>query len=394
MKKNRCFLALPALLLPIACSDDDGGAQGTENGDGGASADSGPSAGGSAGMSTGGSGGMSGGGSGGASGSSTDGGAVTRTSDSCGSIPILGDYSSSIPAECATCIETSCCEQATACGDNAGCTAYRECAASCGLFDYQCRNECAFANNTGGLNGPFNQCRSVSCAACTDLRCVDEPFPAPSQATYSAELFIFNLATSTGVASVIVKVCDRADVDCATPLDEQTTDAGGNVTVTLPSAPKGTTAYLEITGAGITPQLTFLGNREPETSLSAGLLVLDAATSAAYLQLSGGTLPPDGGTYALGSLGIQGYSCGGSSLAGVTFESSNAGPNASTAYMSGGVPSTTATETNGSGQGAIVDHAPGPTTVSMIGSSGTTLGSMEVLVREGFFTTVTIPVGP
>jgi len=115
-----------------ACSSDDkvtgGGSGGTDGGSGAA----GSSAGGS-GNETGGNA-NGGGGSGGGAGTGTDAG-VGRTSTACGSVPILGDFWGSTPAECASCIEANCCAEANACAAAAGCDENRECQLSCGATD-------------------------------------------------------------------------------------------------------------------------------------------------------------------------------------------------------------------------------------------------------------------
>lgn len=375
------FVTSGAALFGCNSDDSHAGGQAGTNGSAG-TATGGGGAGGGAGAATGGAG---------AGGGNSDG--IVRTSAACGEVPILGDFDMP-PDACVTCMNTNCCDEATACGNDPTCIGFRDCAAACGTFDIACRQACGAQYGPGATNSAFNACRADSCAdSCFDLSCVDEPFPAPTTATFEATLFIFNFVTRQGVAGATVKVCDGASVDCAAPLETQTTDAGGNVTVHLPSAPKGSTAYLEITGTDLAPQLTYLFNREPEVSLNASVLVLDLGTEAAYGQLAGASAVPDGGTSPFGNVGVQAYGCGGASLPGVTFTSSNGGPDMVVTYMDNGLPTQGTTATDGSGQAAIVDHLPGPTTITMHQGSQT-LGSVDVLVRAGFFTTVTIPVGP
>jgi hypothetical protein len=366
-------------LTTTACSSDDkangGGPDGGSGAAGSGTGGSGNETGGNA----------NGGGSGGGAGTGTDAG-VGRTSTTCGSVPILGDFWGSPPAECASCVEANCCAEANACAASASCDENRECQLSCGLGDSACRGACTAAGSEGTA---FGACRAVKCPECADLSCAQTPLETPASGTYTANWYLFNFATRAGAPDLTVKVCAATDTDCANPLTTGVTDAGGNVDLSIPTAPGWTTAYMEVTGAGIISQLNFPRGRGGFNQRM-GFPVLDTKTAAAFIALAGSAGAPDGSAPTLGSLGVQAQSCANFLLAGVTFESSAGGV---VSYIAGGIPSMTAKATNESGQGGIVDVPPGPVTVTMK-RDGKRLGSTDVFVRAGWYTTLSIPPGP
>jgi hypothetical protein len=302
-------------------------------------------------------------------------------------VPILGDFWGSPPDECASCVETNCCTEANACAAAADCTDNRECQLACDAYDSACRGACTAPSGSEGT--ALGACRAVKCPACADLTCAQTPLESPTGSTHTANWYLFNFATRAGAPDLTVKVCAMTDLDCANPLDTGVTDAGGNVELSIPTAPGWTASYMEVTGADIQKQLNFPRGRGGFNQRM-GFPVLDTNTANAFITLAGSAGVPDGSTPTLGSMGVQAQSCANFVLAGVTFESSAGGV---VSYLAGGIPSMTATATNESGQGGIVDVPAGPVTVTMK-RDGKRLGSTDVFVRAGWYTTLSIPPGP
>jgi hypothetical protein len=212
---------------------------------------------------------------------------------------------------------------------------------------------------------------------------------------------IRNFSTNAPVANVNVKVCAATDDTCATPLDQGTTKSDGTVTVKLPAGHAGTDAYILQSGPGIQTEISYLHFLVGDIGYAnIGLQVLDISTSRAFQKLAGGTpfpdagapdaAAPDAGVAPIGALSVLTRSCKDGALAGATISSSNAGPSAVTAYLANGIPSTTATATDATSIGAIVDHALGHTTVTVkVGTK--TVGTVDVLIKAGVLTTVTVP---
>ena len=154
-----------------------GGSGGASAGAGGSEAGSGGTSAGNGGASTGGTAGAGGvaagaGGSAGTSGGSGgSGGASTpkTTSAMCGSVPILGQQGFDTNAACSECVETSCCNEGTACGAVADCSPYRLCVAPC--TTKACTDACDAMFPTGVTpSGNFATCRNTKCGkACQDF---------------------------------------------------------------------------------------------------------------------------------------------------------------------------------------------------------------------------------
>lgn len=371
----------------VACSSSDNPAGPASTPDGGGAAATGGSSG-----ATGGTAG-SGGGTGGASAD-----AAKEGSASCGDAPILGDFWKSPPADCATCVESSCCSERGACTADADCSALRTCLAACAQFDGACQSACAAKNAPGSVNGAFDACRADHCASCLDLSCEGTAWPAPATAhDVPMKATLVNFTTGKAVGGITVKVCARNDGSCSAPLDQGVTASDGSVSLKLPAAPGGTDAYLEESGLGIQTEITYLHFLTGDSSYAdVTLQVLDTATASAFQTLAGGVplsdggALPDGGTTQYGALAVLPRSCKNGVVAGATVTSSNAGAAAVTSYLVKGVPSKTATATDSTGIAAIVDHARGHTTVTVkVGTK--TLGSADVIVRANVVTAVTVP---
>ena len=113
---------------------------------------------------------------------------------------------------------------------------------------------------------------------------------APPPTVHWSVRFQDFLSPKTPVDALKVRMCDLADVACATPVFEKTTDSDGRVELDLPTEPGGIKGYLELTGPAVQPTLWFPRLRSPESTKVLFVSLLDTGTAAA---LRGGQ-PPAG----------------------------------------------------------------------------------------------------
>jgi hypothetical protein len=325
-----------------------------------------------------------------------------RTTAACGDLPILGDFTGKfgpIPEDCKSCVETQCCDEASACAADAGCKKWRDCYAANGCSPYEPCSACTPpTGDSSTLNTAVNNCRT-SCDSCLDLGCAGKPWPAFAAASLGVHLTITSFTAATPFPGVLVKVCGATDHDCTSPLDTATTGADGTVDVTMPTGPGGEGGYFDFSGPSIAPtalELEFVNlvssrADEDKPMINIGASTLDLNTWG--LLRGSYNLPQDPGTRS--RFFIQAKSCGGSNLPGVTVTSSSADSEAVFGYVAGGLPSKTATETDSSGLAGWENHPAGPTTITITkASTRQKLLTYDYFVRSGVVVAVALPPGP
>ena len=248
----------------------------------------------------------------------------------------------------------------------------------------------AGAGAAGGASGSGGQAGSGFGG---DSSCIGKVVWAnPLKPSYQWDATLVDFLTLAPVTGVTVKVCAIADTACSVPLQTETSDLAGKVTLSGPSSPEGIAAYLEITGGGVTPTLEFLRYSD-NTTLDGGKVQITLAsttTQALFVGVLGVTADPKRGT-----LTYVAWDCAPLNLAGVSASLDPADSATVTAYLVGAVPSKTATETDASGFGGFVNVPPGPVTLKgKSAKTGQSLGSVKLFVREGFNSQTVLPPTP
>jgi hypothetical protein len=375
-----------------------GGAAGKEAGGAGGGA-GGDTGGGAGGETAGGAGGESGGAGGNEAGAGGEGGAAggaaVLTGMSCGAIPILGNQGTANTDECRTCADSSCCDAGAACGADAECKAMRDCFATCAGVA-SCQTACQTAHPAGKkANDAFVSCRNASCGApCAQFSCVGKVVhPAPAKDTYSFTFTPKDFQTGKPIVGVTIKVCAKDDLTCASPLSTTTSDASGAAMITAKSSADGIDGYVEFSGAGIVPTISFFTFADPAKSFDGGSpspLLVSTTTFGLLTQVIGVTADP-----ARGSLIFSGQDCNNFAVAGLSASFSTLDAQSTLAYISGGLPSKTATMTDSSGAGAALNLPPGPVDVTgTIAASGTAFSQQSVMIREGYLTSINLAPTP
>jgi hypothetical protein len=316
------------------------------------------------------------------------------TSSACGAIPVLGSQSPQVSAACVTCVDAQCCTQATTCAADAACLALRTCDAACA--NSTCTAACATAHTAGQTDSSaFATCRQTSCnAPCQSFACIGSvSWPTPVSPTYTFKLSLSDFQTGSAVTGATVKVCATTDAACASPSAMYTVDSTGSAMVTAPSAPGGLAGYIEISGTGIEPTLDFFAFPDPAavfgSATGINAYILSTSTFAQLTGAAGITPDPTRGTLA-----FIADDCAGNSAAGVSVTASTSDASSTTTYVVGGIPSTTATATDPSGVGAIVNVPAGAATMSGKTSAGTKTGSQAILFRAGAVTSTNVVPTP
>jgi hypothetical protein len=211
-------------------------------------------------------------------------------------------------------------------------------------------------------------------------------YPAPKAQSANVAFNVTTFKAHAVVAGVTIKACARADQACASPLDTQATDAGGNASMTVPTPqPAGFDGYFDIEGAGMKPTLFYMS--APIAGMkSAFPQLMTEATFTATLGGIGVTEDP-----ARGSMNGQLLGCDPTQPFGLTLTASTADAQSTIGYFAGGVPSKSATGTDTSGYAYALDLPVGTATLtSFYPANDLRLGKVDVMIRAGWITQVAL----
>lgn len=316
----------------------------------------------------------------------------------CGSS--CGEHTSPIPG-CQSCEDTSCCAQSAACAANTACADLNLCVSNC-FGSASCPTDCQTrypqgATDFQALFSCNNQCASA-CPSGQSWACLDSPivWPKPNalgNITFSVTFVSFT--SEQPFEGAVVKACNKLDFACATPLDMVTADSSGLVTVTVPVGLSGFDGYLDVSGGkvGGTGAAVFPAIWYPVPYVIAdgwrGRTQLPSTDEFAALTMASGTsLIP-----TRGHIAVNAADCAFTPAAGVSFTASPVDAQTVNYYLVGGVPVTTATETDSSGVAAFVNlptmASAGLAVVSAKAgqAQGKSMGSLTFIVRPGTLTT-------
>jgi hypothetical protein len=219
-------------------------------------------------------------------------------------------------------------------------------------------------------------------------------WPDPPQDTYSYTYHAIELLTDAYLPGVGIKICSAADATCATPVAEGTTDASGAVTLTIPAGPQGLDGFVEFVKGDLVPQVGFYSyvDNVAKYGGNAGLdyYVLPKATLAALEGGFGLSLAPGRGLIMATFL-----DCDDQRTAGVTISCPAADDKTTVLYTQGGVPTPGMSATSVDGHASLYNVPAGWTELHAVhAQTGTLMGVLPVLVREGYTTGVVIGPTP
>ncbi|MBI5485994.1 MAG: hypothetical protein HY905_01540 [Deltaproteobacteria bacterium] len=214
----------------------------------------------------------------------------------------------------------------------------------------------------------------------------------PTETSLDMTGTVLDYVTDAPIEGATVKVCARSDAACATPLDEGTTDALGQVTLTVPLGTTGFDGYFDVSATGYVTVLRYTVEPITEMPPEAGRIVSMADTTTFAMLAAAAGVTPDP---TRGHLVISALDCNPTYAAGVSLEVDTADVSSTAVYMIGGLPSTSATETDSSGAAGFINLPAGAATISTtLVSTGEAIASTDITIRAGTAALFPLPPTP
>jgi len=273
---------------------------------------------------------------------------------------------------------------------------------------------------------------SLSLAPSGPWRCLDKPAAAPlpssSTATVRFQACDFISNCTLPVRGLHSRLCDKLDVGCLSPRQNDIQDKGGQIEFTVPTGARGFDGYLEVS-TGVAPcyDSNVFGGAAGALACQLAPECDQAAPSAAcnvpiyapamwffnppvvadvevpiplqlyptaalplVLDAAGGSLMP--GT---GSVFMAVVDCDGKLASGVSLQIAEHEAVADSLYFDSGVLSNTATETDASGVGGFIHIPPGFVEITGVNRQGVAVAKVGVQANPVFATyTVLAPNVP
>lgn len=199
--------------------------------------------------------------------------------------------------------------------------------------------------------------------------------PAPGKMD-TVSLQLLDLISQTAAQGYTVKLCNKYDTSCASPLGKPIPDAKGFVTVTLPSDLE---AYLEVQGGGYVPSIVFIDH--VNAAKNTDILLVPTGAAMGFATTAGVTLDP---TKAI--LLVRTIDCTGARTAGVSVSLFPTDKETRFYVINQAVtPNATTTDTAGNSGFVNVDQGP-PAITATLGPGGKEIGKVATLVRPGYLT--------
>ncbi|MFT3766206.1 MAG: hypothetical protein QM820_11940 [Minicystis sp.] len=204
-----------------------------------------------------------------------------------------------------------------------------------------------------------------------------EPLPSGKQDTLKVQLL--DLLSQMPAKGVSVKLCNKYDPTCGSPLGTPTPDAMGWVSATVPSDAE---TYLEVTGSDYLPALVFLDH--VGAAQNPDILLVPPSAAQGLAGTAGVTLDPSGGIILVRNIDCTGARTAGASV--TIFPSSKE----TRFYVLGSAVTASGTKTDSSGNAGFVNVSDMPTAnpeiTGTVGPEGQTFGKVITLVRPGHVT--------
>jgi len=320
-----------------------------------------------------------------------------------------GGLAYSVPG-CDSCVQSTCCELASACAKNVECLRLDLCRSNCLPGSMSCPTECEAQHPDGRadyapwLNCVQNTCTS-SCQAGRGWACLDAPFVWPKPqvlGTITFALTVVDLQTERPFANATVKACAKLDTMCLSPIKESTTDAEGLVSLTVPAGSVGFDGYVEITGGnnGTSPIYSAMWYPVPPI-ISDGwrgrLQFISAEDLPLFAIFTGVDIDPTRGHFAANATDCNFSAAGDVSFVADAQENNPEDKTIKRFYFVGGVPSISATRTDPTTSIAGFVNLPARAaliTATSIQAGNKQVGQLQFNIRAGWFTTSTFPPVP
>ncbi len=228
-------------------------------------------------------------------------------------------------------------------------------------------------------------CVESVCRASPRWACLDEPAPPlPAGGPYDITFFVRDAVSQTPRSGMLAKLCRRLDVNCAEPVSQvAVVDEEGNVGFEVA---EGFNGYARFEGPDSLIGLYFFNPPVYEDKHDLPVALSSPTTVGGLAALTGATQEPERGIVLLSVL-----DCTGAFAKGATITSSEADPGSKAFYSLNGLPSATATQTDGTGYGGLVNASPGTMTfVATLEETSRQIDEVTVLIQAGTQTMTTL----
>ena len=216
----------------------------------------------------------------------------------------------------------------------------------------------------------------------------NQTLPTPASPLYKVVVVVTDFLSHSPIVGATVRVCALQDVACTMPLFTASTDGSGTTVVVAPSSPTGIAAYLDVTAMNVLETLAFPVVHDPDHSIGSGaplaIVTFKSSTLSLVAAILGVTLDP-----ARGEIYFTVDDCSYTRpAAGMLVTEGPSDAESHVYYMSGNLPTKTATQTDASGAGFILNSLTGLEDVKVGGFPvpGATTGVYSFLVRPGALT--------
>jgi hypothetical protein len=228
-------------------------------------------------------------------------------------------------------------------------------------------------------------CVESVCQASPRWACLDEPAPPlPGGGPYDITFFVRDAVSLTPRSGMLAKLCRRLDVGCAEPVSHvAVVDDEGYVGFQVA---EGFNGYARFDGPDSLIGLYFFNPPVYEDKRDIPVSLSSPTTVGGLAALTGATQEPERGIVLLSVL-----DCTGALASGVTITANEADPGSKAFYALKGLPSPSATQTDDTGYGGVVNASPGTMTfVATLEENGLQIDEMTVLIQPGTQTMTTL----
>jgi hypothetical protein len=239
----------------------------------------------------------------------------------------------------------------------------------------QCTSDVECAQKGPEYEG--GRCVAESCRPNPRWRCERD---APPDGTVMRTVSVLvrhslSLDPMTGVRAV---ACHKLDLQCAAPIAEATTNAEGDIVVTVPGDFAG---YLQVEHPGFFPAMYFLPAAYPADGRLQPFPLLPSGVIGDVLAFALGT----GIDMQRGHMMLIAEDCFGAALPAMSFKSPQQDMSTVQFYVQDLLPSTEARQTAEAGNGGYLNFPPGTAMIGVTGvANNLKLATVSVVVRPGF----------
>lgn len=226
-----------------------------------------------------------------------------------------------------------------------------------------------------GAGHEDDACVEHVCQAPEDPKwgCIGKVEPLPSGKMYTITTKLLDLISNQPATGITIKLCNKYDAPCATPISMPTMGADGGVTVTVPGELE---TYLDIQGGQYYPTLAFNDHvAQPKNEV---VLLVPKSAAASLATTAGVTIDETKGIILARTTDCTLAPTGGAS---VTIFPTN---QETRFYTINSTTNPNATQTDSAGNSGFVNVTPGTVTLTgTVGPMGKVYGKVSVLVRAG-----------